>query len=259
MDNVIDNTIYPLPEQEQEAKNKRRMGLGITGLANAGEMLGYPYASKDFMIWMEGVLELLRNMTYSSSCALAKEKGSFPLFDKKQFFNGKFFQTLPDDVKVHITQYGLRNSHLTSIAPTGTISLMADNVSSGIEPPFSHYYDRTYRTFDGDQIERVTDYAYAKGYEGRTSDSISVEDHLKVLIMAQQYVDSAVSKTCNVGDDVTFEEFRKVYEDAYKGGAKGITTFRASGKRFGVLNKVSEEPKAEACYIDPETGIKECE
>ena len=82
---------------------------------------------------------------------------------------------------------------------------MADNVSSGIEPPFSHYYDRTYRTFDGDQIERVTDYAYAKGYEGRTSDSISVEDHLKVLIMAQQYVDSAVSKTCNVGDDVTFE------------------------------------------------------
>ena len=259
MDNVIDNTIYPLPEQEQEAKNKRRMGLGITGLANAGEMLGYPYASKDFMIWMEGVLELLRNMTYSSSCALAKEKGAFPLFDKKQFFSGKFFQTLPDDVKVHITQYGLRNSHLTSIAPTGTISLMADNVSSGIEPPFSHYYDRTYRTFDGDQIERVTDYAYAKGYEGRTSDSISVEDHLKVLIMAQQYVDSAVSKTCNVGDDVTFEEFRKVYEDAYKGGAKGITTFRASGKRFGVLNKVSEEPKAEACYIDPETGIKECE
>ena len=262
MDNVIDNTIYPLPEQEQEAKNKRRMGLGVTGVANAGEMLGYPYGSDDFMIWFEDVLATIRNVTYQASSNLAKEKGAFPLFDTKQYFNGKFFHTLSDDTKVMITKHGIRNSHLLSVAPTGTISLMADNVSSGIEPPFSHYYDRTYRTFEGDQIVRVEDYAYRHGVHGRTADQISVQEHLKVLLLTQKYVDSAVSKTCNCGPAVLFEDFKKVYEDAYRGGAKGITTFRSSGKRFGVLNKVDEQkedPSAEACFIDPTSGIKSCE
>ena len=113
--------------------------------------------------------------------------------------------------------------------------------------------------FDGDQIERVEDYAYSKGVKGLTADEISAKDHLKVLLTAQKYVDSACSKTCNVGDSVTFDKFKDLYIDAWKGKAKGLTTFRSAGKRFGVLNKVEEEPKTEACYIDPETGTKDCD
>ena len=259
MDNVIDNTTYPLKKQEEEAKAKRRMGLGVTGLANCAEMLGYPYASDEFISFQSDVLKRLRTEAYKASAKLASEKGAFPLFDKSKYLNGKFIRTLPNTVVDDIARWGIRNSHLTSIAPTGTISLSADNVSSGIEPPFSHFYDRTLRTFDGDQIERVEDYAYAQGVKGLTADEISAKDHLKVLLTAQKYVDSACSKTCNVGDSVTFDEFKDLYIDAWKGKAKGLTTFRSAGKRFGVLNKVEEEPKAEACYIDPETGTKECD
>ena len=169
-----------------------------------------------------------------------------------------FGRCLPASVKKLITEHGIRKSHLTSIAPTGTISLVADNVSGGIEPTFSHYYDRTIQTFEGAKTERVEDYAYAKGTEGRTATDISVQEHLSVLLLAQNYIDSACSKTCNVGDDVTQEEFKQVYIDAWKGGAKGCTTFRMSGKRFGVLNVVKEEEEVEACFIDPATGQKEC-
>jgi len=259
MDNVIDNTTYPLKKQEEEAKAKRRMGLGITGLANCAEMLGYPYASDSFISFQSDVLKRLRTEAYKASAKLADEKGAFPLFDKSKYLNGKFIKTLPNTVVDDIARWGIRNSHLTSIAPTGTISLSADNVSSGIEPPFSHYYDRTLRTFDGDQIERVEDYAYSMGVKGLTADEISAQDHLNVLLTSQKYVDSACSKTCNVGDSVTFDEFKTLYVDAWRGGAKGLTTFRSAGKRFGILNKVEEEPKSEACYIDPETGGKECD
>ena len=260
MDNVIDTTTYPLEKQEIEAKKKRRMGLGVTGLANAGEMMGMPYATDDFIQFQRKVLSTLRNKAYLSSAQLASEKGSFPMYEREKYLRGKFIQTLPKYVVDEIEKSGIRNSHLTSIAPTGTISLAADNVSSGIEPPFSHYYDRTLRTFEGDRVERVEDYAYSLGVKGRKSNEISAQEHLKVILVAQEYVDSACSKTCNVGDSVTFEEFKTLYEDAWKGGAKGLTTFRSAGKRFGILNEVKEEePKAEACYIDPETGNKECD
>lgn len=260
MDNVIDRTIYPLDAQEFEAKAKRRMGLGITGLANAGEMLGKPYASSEFMQWAESVLTVLRDETYSASADLASEKGSFPLFDWEKYSQSNFIKTLPDWLQDKIEVQGIRNSHLTSIAPTGTISLTADNVSSGIEPPFSLYYDRTIQRFDGSHTERVEDYAYRQGVKGRTANEITADEHLKVLILASQYVDSAVSKTCNVGDDVTYDEFKDLYYKAWKGGCSGITTFRASGLRFGILNEVKDEdePKAEACFIDPLTGQKEC-
>jgi len=259
MDNVIDRTIYPLQEQKIEAINKRRMGLGITGLANAGEMIGLPYASPEFMEFAEKVLATLRDNTYSASADLADEKGTFPLFDFDHYTLSPFIQSLPPWLQAKIYQKGLRNSHLTSIAPTGTISLVADNVSSGIEPPFALYYDRTITQFDGTQVERVEDYAYQQGVSGRTADEISAADHLKVLALSTKYVDSAVSKTCNVGDDVTYEEFKNLYFDAWKLGCKGITTFRAAGKRYGVLNKPSEEDNAEACFIDPETGTRSCE
>ena len=272
MDNVVDRTIYPLKEQEDEARNKRRMGLGVTGLANAGEMLGYLYGTDKFLAWMEAVFKTLRDECYRTSANLAKEKGTFPLYTE-QYLDSHFINTLSPDVIDLIKENGMRNSHLTSIAPTGTISLCADNVSSGIEPVFSHYYDRTIQTFEGPKVERVMDYAYSKGVEGRGANDISVQDHLKVLLLAQNYVDSACSKTCNVGDDVTYDEFKQVYVDAWKGNAKGCTTFRLSGKRFVILNEtleketkipsetqtvVEETGKAEACFIDPLTGQKEC-
>ena len=272
MDNVVDRTIYPLKEQEDEARNKRRMGLGVTGLANAGEMLGYLYGTDKFLAWMEAVFKTLRDECYRTSANLAKEKGTFPLYTE-QYLDSHFINTLSPDVLDLIKENGMRNSHLTSIAPTGTISLCADNVSSGIEPVFSHYYDRTIQTFEGPKVERVMDYAYSKGVEGRGANDISVQDHLKVLLLAQNYVDSACSKTCNVGEDVTYDEFKQVYVDAWKGNAKGCTTFRLSGKRFGILNETVEEEtkvssetqtvveetgKAEACFIDPLTGQKEC-
>ena len=260
MDNVIDRTIYPLPEQEEEAHNKRRMGLGITGLANAGEILGKPYASDDFMQFMEMVLRNLRDTSYDESCELAKEKGPFPLWSWEDYSQSKFILQLPPEIQHKIMTTGIRNSHLTSIAPTGTISLTADNVSSGIEPPFALYYDRTIEGFDGQSIERVEDYAYSLGVKGRTANEITADDHVKVLSLAAQYVDSAVSKTCNVGDDVSFDEFKDLYYNAWLNGCKGITTFRAAGKRYGILNEANDnEPKAEACVIDPDTGQKTCD
>ena len=260
MDNVIDRTIYPLKQQSDEAKDKRRMGLGVTGLANAGEMLGFKYASEDFMVWAEKVFACLRDTCYKASALIAKEKGPFPLY-REDYLKSNFVRSLPASVKSLIREYGIRNSHLTSIAPTGTISLVADNVSGGIEPTFSHYYDRTIQTFDGPKTERVEDYAYAKGVEGRAANDITVQEHLSILLLAQNYIDSACSKTCNVGDDVTYEDFKQVYVDAWRGGAKGCTTFRLSGKRYGVLQTVEEEDKeekVEACFIDAETGQKEC-
>lgn len=262
MDNVIDRTIYPLEQQAKEARDKRRMGLGITGLANAAEMCGYPYASAEFMRFAEEVLTELRDGTYNASADLAAEKGTFPLYEWEKYTAGKFFKTLPDWLQRKIESQGIRNSHLTSIAPTGTISLTADNVSSGIEPPFSLYYDRTIQQFDGSQVERVEDYAYRLGVSGRTANEITAQEHLAVLALAQKFVDSAVSKTCNVGDQVTYDEFKTLYYDAWKAGCKGITTFRAAGKRYGILNEVTNdnnEPGAEACFIDPETGQRSCE
>ena len=262
MDNVIDRTIYPLKEQQDEAKAKRRMGLGVTGLANAGELLGYPYGSEEFLAWSESIFKVLRNGTYAASIELAKEKGTFPLY-RDEYNKSNFIKTLPYKIRKELKKHGIRNSHLTSIAPTGTISLVADNISGGLEPVFSHFYDRTIQTFEGPKVERVSDYAYERGCKGVTANEVSVSQHVDILALASHYVDSAVSKTCNVGDDISYEEFKEVYYKAWKEGCKGITTFRAAGKRYGVLNEVQETEEdeveqAEACFIDPQTGQKEC-
>ena len=276
MDNVIDRATYPLIEQEKEAKNKRRMGIGLTGVANAIEALGYPYGSKDFLGTLELIMKVLRDTAYTTSVSLAMEKGAFPKYNVA-LLESDFAKTLPDHIRDDIRQYGLRNSHLLSIAPTGTISLSADNVSSGIEPVFSHFYDRTIQTFDGPMIERVEDYGYRTfGIKGKTADGLSVFDHVKVLNLASKYVDSACSKTCNVGEDVSWEDFKNVYMTAYDGGSSGCTTFRAAGKRYGILNASTSEDVAEiepelpfddfvdekeggACYFDPATGTRTCE
>ena len=259
MDNVIDRTSYPLPEQEAEAKLKRRMGLGVTGLANALECRGMPYGSPEFLDEAERIFRILANETYRASAMLAKEKGAFPAFDWRHYQHSDMVQKLDPDVQELIRTHGLRNSHLTSIAPTGTISLCADNVSSGIEPVFSHGYDRTVQTFDGPVVERVEDYGVRfLGTKGLTAMECTPKQHLAVQAVAQKWVDSSVSKTCNVGPEVNFGSFKEIYRLAYKWGCLGCTTFRPSGKRFGILNEVAEE-EATACYIDPATGKKTCE
>ncbi len=275
MDNVVDRAIYPLPQQEHEAKSKRRMGLGVTGLANAIEALGYGYGTDEFLAVQEEIMTVLRDGCYMSSIELAIEKGPFPLFDVKML-DSEFAKTLPDTIRDLIRTHGIRNSHLLSIAPTGTISLSADNVSSGIEPVFSYGFDRTIQTYDGPRIERVEDYGLRVfGVEGRKADDLPVMSHVKVLNLASRYVDSACSKTCNVGADVSWEEFKDVYMAAYDGGASGCTTFRAAGKRYGIFNASASEDVAveevveenndfvgeaegAACYFDPVTGQKEC-
>ena len=267
MDNVVDRAIYPLDKQRQEAHNKRRMGLGVTGLANAIEPFGHLYGSRGFLTLTEQILTTLRDHAYATSVELAKEKGAFPLFDKDKYLESNFIATLPSAIRDAIGRYGIRNSHLTSIAPTGTISLSADNVSSGIEPVFSYGYDRTIIGFDGPVVERVDDYVVRVfGVRGKTADRVTVDEHVSVLNLVSRLVDSAVSKTCNVGESTTYEEFKDVYMKAYLGGASGCTTFRASGKRYGILNAVVEssdsieqgDDQGTACYFDVETGVKEC-
>ena len=208
---------------------------------------------------------------YRASALLAKEKGPFPLFDKEKFMQGEFIKRLPQDVQTLIAEYGLRNSHLISIAPTGTISLSADNISSGIEPVFTYEFERTIQTFEGAIFETVSDFAYREwGVKGRKANDVTAEEHVQVLLACQKYVDSACSKTCNVGDDVTWEGFKNIYMMAYDGGAKGCTTFRASGKRYGILNEtpkkeepieveyVDDDDSVDACFIDPQTGQPTC-
>jgi len=274
MDNVIDETTYPLKQQEEEAKNKRRMGLGVTGLANALGALGIEYGTEEAKEFTREVLKFIANRCYMTSAGLALEKGAFPLFDNEKYCQGDFIKKLDPDVQEAISKYGIRNSHLTSIAPTGTISLTANNVSSGIEPVFSLSYTRTVQTTDGPMYEKVEDYAYREwGIECITADNISVEAHVGMLNAAQEWVDSACSKTCNVGESVTWGQFKDVYLQAYEGGAKGCTTFRAAGKRFGILNASASEDVVDegkttedeteveggACYIDVETGIRSCD
>lgn len=274
MDNVVDRAVYPLPEQKKEAQDKRRMGLGVTSVANCIEAMGPSYGSSEFMEILEKIMITIRDGCYRASIELSKEKGAFPLFDAR-LLDSDFAKTLPDDIRLDILLSGLRNSHLLSVAPTGTISLSADNVSSGIEPVFSHFYDRTIQMADGPRVERIEDYAVREyGVKGVTADSLSPFDHVAVLNLASKYVDSACSKTCNVGADVTWEQFKEVYMAAYDGGASGCTTFRAAGKRYGILNASTVEDVAEkepeaandnfideggACYYDPQTGLRTCE
>jgi len=262
MDNIHDNTVFPLEAQAKESQDKRRMGLGVTALANAGEIMGWEYGSEEFLHWAETVFTVLRDEVYNASIELAKEKGAFPLFDGKEYVKGAFIKTLPAKIRRKIRKHGIRNSHLLSFAPTGTISLSADNVSGGIEPVFSHGFERTIQTPDGARIEKVEDYAYKfYGVAGKKATDCTAQEHLAVLSLCSQYVDSAVSKTINVDPTIPWDEFKDIYYKAWKAGCRGCTTFNPDGKRYGILNeapKEEEEAEGQACYINMETGQKEC-
>lgn len=262
MDNVVDRAIYPLEEQKREATSKRRMGIGVTGMANTIEALGFPYGSDGYIDLQSRILQLITEESYKASSDLAAEKGSFPLYDRDKYTSGEFISRLSEETQEKIYKQGIRNSHLTSIAPTGTISLSADNVSSGIEPVFAHEYSRTILTDSGPKVEDIQDYGVRVfGIYGKPSAECTADDHLRVLLDASYWVDSAVSKTCNVNPGMAWEDFKDLYMQAWQGGASGCTTFNPDGKRYGILNAKpkSEEEQGAACYIDPTTGNKTCE
>jgi ribonucleoside-diphosphate reductase alpha chain len=257
LDDAIDVSNFPLPQQLHEAKAKRRIGLGVTGLADALIMCnaryGSPRAVELTAMWMKA----LSRAAYLASAELAAEKGAFPLFDKDQFLAGETVKELDDDVRAAIAKHGMRNGLLTSIAPTGTISLFADNVSSGLEPVFSFKYTRNVLMPDGTrQAEEVSDHAYRlfrrlKGEDAPLPDSfvdaqvLAPRDHVIMQATVQKYVDSAISKTINVPVDLPFEDFKDVYIQAYESGCKGCTTYRPNEITGAVLEAKPKEAQAE--------------
>ncbi|MBC7136450.1 MAG: ribonucleoside-diphosphate reductase, adenosylcobalamin-dependent, partial [Oceanibaculum nanhaiense] len=247
MDNVTDVSRFPLPQQQQEALAKRRIGLGVTGLADALIFCGARYGSADAVALTNKWMAAIRRAAYLASVELAKEKGAFPLFDREQYLAGETIGELDADVQEAIAAHGIRNSLLTSIAPTGTISILADNVSSGLEPVFSFEYTRTVLMPDGSRKEEaVTDYALRlyrrlKGENARLTDAfvdaqrLSPSDHVVMQAAVQKYIDSSISKTINIPVDLPFEQFKNVYQMAYDMGCKGCTTYRPNEITGAVL------------------------
>jgi ribonucleoside-diphosphate reductase alpha chain len=256
MDNTIDVSNFPLPQQEAEARNKRRIGLGITGLADALIMVGARYGSAASITLIETWMKRLQRAAYLASVDLAREKGAFPLFDRDQYLAGESIRELDADVREAIAQHGIRNALLTSIAPTGTISLFADNISSGLEPVFSFTYMRTVLMPDGSRRqEEVSDYAYRlyrqlKGDNAPLTEAfvdaqgLSPADHVRVQAAVQKYIDSSISKTINVPEEIDFESFKDIYLMAYEQGCKGCTTYRPNDITGSVLTIKKDEKKA---------------
>ncbi|MEM7569969.1 MAG: adenosylcobalamin-dependent ribonucleoside-diphosphate reductase [Pseudomonadota bacterium] len=256
MDNVVDVSRFPLEAQRREAHAKRRIGLGVTGLADALIMVGQRYGGTRSLKTIDRWLGLVQREAYLASVEIAKEKGAFPLFDKDAYLASPTIQSLDQDVQDAIAQHGIRNALVTSVAPTGTISLFADNVSSGLEPVFSFTYKRKVLMPDNTRKEEtVSDYAYRKFREkfGEdaplpdyfvTAQTLSPLDHVKVQAVVQKHIDSSISKTINCPEDISFEDFKDVYIEAYKSGCKGCTTYRPNDVTGSVLS-VEEEKKEE--------------
>ena len=257
LDNAIDCSRFPIAAQQEEAKAKRRIGLGVTGLADALIMCRARYGSDaaNALIaqWMRG----LQRAAYLASARLAAEKGAFPLYDAARYAESPTVQGLDDDVRAAIGESGIRNALLTSVAPTGTISLLAGNVSSGIEPVFSYSYTRNVLMPDGSRrAETVDDHAYLlfrrlKGDAAQLPDyfvdaqSLLPADHLTVQAQAQAFVDSSISKTINCPEEMAFDDFKDVYMRAYELGCKGCTTYRPNPVTGAVLENASGAPEGD--------------
>ncbi len=247
LDNVIDISHYPVEEQASQARGTRRVGLGITGLADALIMLGLRYDSSEGRAVAASVMREICYAAYRTSIALAREKEPFPYFERQSYLDSAFVRSLPEPIQEGIREHGIRNSHLTAIAPTGTISLLANNVSSGIEPVFAFTFERRVLRADGAPAHfSVSDYAYRLWHTLNGSDaplpaafvdahSLSPAAHLAMQETLQQYVDSAISKTINIPGDYPFEAFADLYESAFKKGLKGCTTFRPNPVTGSVL------------------------
>lgn len=264
LDNVIEISGFPLEAQRAEAQAKRRIGLGVTGLADALIMLGVRYGTPRAVTLTKEWLAALRRAAYGASVDLAREKGPFPLFDREAYLAGETVQALDADIREGIATHGIRNALLTSIAPTGTISLFADNVSSGIEPVYAFTATRRVLQRDGSaREEQVTDYALRlyrdlKGPDAPLPDAfvavpdLSPDDHLCMQAAAQGYIDSSISKTINLPEDIPFDAFKDVYRKAYDLGCKGCTTYRPSRVRGAVLSTGSETGLADKPIERPE-------
>ena len=255
MDNVIEVSQFPLEAQKLEAKNKRRIGLGVTGLADALLMVGLRYGSDEAVKKTEKWMKTIARSAYNASINLAEEKGAYPLFDPEKFIvSGNMIQ-MDEDVKKAVNKFGIRNALLTSIAPTGTISLYAGNVSSGIEPVFAYSYTRKVLQNDGSHVEEeVVDYAVQLWRDkfGNaplpdffvSAQNLTPADHVKMQAAAQKWVDSSISKTINCPEDISFDDFKEVYIQAYDTGCKGCTTYRPNEVTGSVLSAASEEKSA---------------
>lgn len=252
LDDVLDASHYPLTAQAEQARRGRRVGLGLTGLADALIMQGIAYDSAAGRAFTARVLEIMRDAAYEASIALAEEKGSFPALDTEAFLARPFIQRLPEHLRDGIRAKGIRNSHLLAIAPTGSISLLAGNVSAGIEPAFAATMRRRVRRLGGDyDVTEIEDYAQhlwqAADGTGEhppafvTADELTSDAHLAMQGAAQEFVDNAISKTINAAADIPFEAFANVYRQAYDLGLKGCTVYR-QGSRGGedVLTPVTE-------------------
>ena len=263
MDNVVDASRFPLDAQAAEARAKRRIGLGVTGLADALLMVGLRYGSEEAARQTDQWMHAIARAAYLASVDLAKEKGAFPLFDAEKFLASGAMQDMDADVCDAIRQHGIRNALLTSIAPTGTISLYAGNVSSGIEPVFAYAYTRKVLQKDGSRTEEeVVDYAVQMWRELKgdaplpdyftNAQTLAPLDHVRMQAAAQKWIDSSISKTINCPEDISFDDFKEVYMAAWDQGCKGCTTYRPNEVTGSVLS-VSEDKAPEVAQIGGDT------
>ena len=246
MDNVISASKFPLASQREQAVGSRRIGLGVTGLGDALIMLGLRYDSAEARQAAANIMQAITHSAYRASIALTEERGPFPFYERDAYLQSAFIKTLPDDIQQGIRDHGIRNSHLLAIAPTGTISLLANNISSGIEPVYDFEYTRRVRESNGNDVEyRLTSYALrqrqAIGEGEELTDAfvrawdVDPVAHLDMQAAIQPYVDSAISKTINVPENFPFEQFKSLYEQAFDRGLKGCTTFRPNPVTGSVL------------------------
>ncbi len=270
LDNVVDVSNYPLPQQKAEALAKRRLGLGVTGLANALFMCGLRYGSQAAVEATGSWMQAIQQAALEASMELALQKGSFPQFSVTSYLETDYARTLSPDTRAAIAKCGLRNGLLTSVAPTGTISLLAGNVSSGIEPVFSLSQQRKILNADGShRTEVLEDFGYAvwrRSHSGpRPAELVTMADltaaeHLAMQAAAQAHVDSSISKTINVPADYGFEDFVSVYEEAWRLGLKGCTTFRPNAVTGSILNDAPLDlcPACGSAHLDYKEGCKTC-
>ena len=257
LDNAIDVSKFPLEAQAHEATSKRRIGLGVTGLGDALIMCGVRYGSAAAVALTDTWMRAFSRAAYLASVDLAREKGAFPLYDAEKYLSGETIQGLDDDVRAAIAEHGIRNALVTSVAPTGTISLFADNISSGLEPVFSFNYTRNVLMPDGSRRqEQVSDYAWRlyRQLKGEntpltpafvSAQDLGPSDHVRMQAVVQKHIDSAVSKTINVPEDIDFEAFKSVYIEAYDAGCKGLTTYRPNDVTGAVLELNDKKSEAE--------------
>jgi ribonucleoside-diphosphate reductase alpha chain len=264
LDDAIDVSRFPLPAQAEQVHRSRRVGLGITGLADALVMLGLRYGSDESIRVAADTMRLITHAAYRASIEIAKEKASFPCFDRDKYLAGKFVRALPEDIRDGIAAHGIRNSHLTAIAPTGTISLLAGNVSSGLEPIFAVTSRR--QVLDAAGVHRefvLNDRAIELWREATgaadglppafvTMAELDVNAHLDMQAALQPYVDNAISKTVNVPADYPFEDFKRLYDAAYDRGLKGCTAFRPNPVTGSVLVAAGPDSAAPCCTIERE-------